>query len=64
MAKAKGFILLMEQIIKKILIIAIVAMFVYAGWIAFKKFTEDTSKRTKSAGITRMQKQGLDTKEK
>lgn len=55
----KGFVLMMGQILKKIIIIAVVASLCYAGWIAFKQFTKDTSKRARATGEKRMQKQGL-----
>lgn len=55
----KGFVLMMGQILKKIIIIVVVATLCYAAWITFKKFSEDTSKRAKATGEKRMQKQGL-----
>jgi hypothetical protein len=55
----KGFVLLMGQILKKIIIAAIVLSLCYAGWTVFKRFTKDTSKRAKATGEKRMEKQGL-----
>lgn len=56
----KSFVLLMGQILKKIIIVAIVGGLLYTGWIAFKKFSKDTSKRAKATGSKRLEKQGLD----
>jgi len=55
----KGFVLMMGQILKKIIIIAVVASLCYTAWIAFKQFTKDTSKRARATGEKRMEKQGL-----
>ena len=55
----KGFVLLMGQILKKVIIVAVIAGLAYAGWIAFKSFTKDTSKRARATGTKRLEKQGL-----
>ena len=59
----KGFFLMMGQILKKVINIAVIAGLLYAGWLAFKVFTQDASKRAKATATKRLEKQGLDAKE-
>jgi len=58
----KGFVLKMGQFLKKVIIIAIIGGLGYTGWIVFKKFTKDTSKRATTMGTNRLMKQGLKAK--
>ena len=58
----KGFVLKTGQILKKLLIIAIVGGLVYAGYIAWGKFIKKTGKHTKAAAVNRAKAQGIDVK--
>lgn len=58
----KGFVLMMGQILKKIIIIAIVGGLIYAAYIAWGKFIQKTSKNTKAAAVNRAKAQGIDVK--
>jgi hypothetical protein len=58
----KGFVLMMGQILKKLLILIIVAGIVYAGYIAWTKFIKSTGKHTKAAATNRAKAQGIDVK--
>lgn len=59
MGSIKGFFLRIGQILKKILIAAVVVLILYAGYVAWKKFIKNTQKHTKSAAVTRATKQGI-----
>jgi uncharacterized membrane protein len=58
----KSFILMLAQILKKILILATVIAILAAGYYLWRNFIKDTQKHTKSAAVTRAQKQGLEVK--
>ena len=58
----KGFTLMMGQILKKLIIIVVIATFCYAAYLAWGKFIQSTQKHTRSAAVTRAQKQGIDVK--
>lgn len=60
----KGFVLMIAQILKKLIIIAIVAMVLIAIYFTWTKFIKKTQKHTKSAAVTRAEKQGIIEKEK
>lgn len=56
----KGFVLMIGQILKKLIIVVILAGLVYAGYIAWGKFIKKTQKHSKSAAVSRAAKQGID----
>ena len=58
----EAFILTMLQILRKILIIATIVSILVAGYYLWRNFIKDTQKHTKSAAVTRAQKQGLEVK--
>lgn len=58
----KGFVLMMGQILKKLIILIIVLGIVYAGYIAWTKFIKSTGEHTKAAAVNRAKAQGIDTK--
>ncbi|MDD5599774.1 MAG: hypothetical protein PHV82_17650 [Victivallaceae bacterium] len=62
MGSIKGFFMRIGQILKKIIIAAIVAGVLYAGYLVWVKFIRQTQKHTKSAAVTRAVKQGVITK--
>ena len=58
----KGFVLMMSQIIKKLLIIAVVAAILCALYFAWTKFIKKTNKHTRNAAVNRAKAQGIDVK--
>ena len=58
----KGFVLMMGQILKKLIIIVIVLGLIYAAYIAWGKFIKKTGKHTKAAAVNRAKAQGIDIK--
>jgi Tfp pilus assembly protein PilE len=52
----------MGQILKKIIILAVVASLGYAGYMAWTKFIKKTGKHTKAAAVNRAKAQGIDVK--
>lgn len=58
----KGFILMIGQILKKLIIIAIVAMVLIAIYFSWTKFIKKTQKHTQSAATARAEKQGITVK--
>lgn len=62
MGSIKGFFLRIGQILKKILIAAIVVSILYAGYILWKNFIRKTQEHTTSAAVNRAAKQGITAK--
>ncbi len=62
MGMIKNFLLMMEQILKKLMIVVIVVGLCYAAYLAWGKFIRKTQKRSRSAAVTRAQKQGIDVR--
>ena len=58
----KGFVMMMAQIIKKLLILAIIAAVACAIYFVWIKFIKTSQKHTKSAAVTRAEKQGINVK--
>lgn len=55
----KGFVLMMGQFLKKVIIVAIVATLCYAAYLAWGKFINKTQKKTRGAAVARAEKQGI-----
>ena len=58
----KSFVLMMAQILKKLIIIIVVATFCYAAYLTWTKFIKKTGKHTKGAAVNRAKAQGIDVK--
>ena len=56
----KGFVLMMGQFLKKLIIIVVVATLCYAAYLAWGKFIKKTGKHTKAAAVNRAKAQGID----
>jgi hypothetical protein len=55
----KGFVLMMGQILKKLIIIVVIATLCYAAYLAWGKFIKKTQKNTRSAAVSRAEQQGI-----
>ena len=55
----KGFVLMTGQILKKLIIIVVVATLCYAAYLAWGKFITKTQKKTRGAAVARAEKQGV-----
>ncbi|MCK4981324.1 MAG: hypothetical protein KAS17_00300 [Victivallaceae bacterium] len=55
----KGFVLMMGQILKKLIIIAVILTFCYAAYLAWGKFITKTQEKTRGAAVARAEKQGI-----
>ncbi len=58
----KGFVLMMGQILKKLIILIVVVGLIYAAYIAWTQFIQKTGKHTKAAAVNRAKAQGIDVK--
>ncbi len=60
----KGFVLMMAQIMKKLIILVIIGAVLCAIYFAWVKFIKTTETHTRSAAVTRAEKQGIKVKNK
>ena len=55
----KGFVLMMGQILKKLIIIVVIATLCYAAYLTWTTFIKKTGKHTKAAAVNRAKTQGI-----
>lgn len=58
----KNFIMMVAQILKKLIILAVIALVLAAAYLAWTKFIKKTQYHTTKASTNRAEKQGIKVK--